>query len=93
MDDAAPHARATLAHDLRGPLITVEGFAAEIGEALGELERLIATDADPARTAARLSELLVDDLRPCLGFLESATRTMHDRIDALGSRAADGGGD
>lgn len=93
MDDAATSTRATLAHDLRGPLITVEGFAAEIGEALTELERLLAAEADPARVAARLAELLDEDLRPCLGFVESAARTMHDRIDALGASSADKSGD
>lgn len=82
-------ARSTLVHDLRGPLITIDGFAGEIDRALEELETLLEGGADASVVTERLAALLADDLRPCLGFVESATRTMHERIDFLAATLAE----
>lgn len=85
---------AKLAHDLRGPLVTIEGFVGEIAVALDELEGLLAADAPAADVAARLAVLLEADLRPCVGFVTRATAMLHARIDAIGTpveRNANGG--
>ena len=75
--------RSTLAHDLRGPLVTIDGFTGEIEHALAELDALLARNADAPEVVGRLRELLAEDLRPCLGFVGEATRQLHARIDAL----------
>ena len=74
---------ATLVHDLRGPLVTLDGFAGEIGEALGELETLLERGEAPEAIVAKLRELMVEDLRPCLGFVADAAAQLHERIDRL----------
>ena len=76
-------ASATLVHDLRGPLVTMEGFVGEVGLALDELEALLREEASSADVVARLRELLEADLRPCLAFVDRAAQTLHGRIDAL----------
>ena len=70
-----------LAHDLRGPLVTIDGFHGEISLALDELERMF-SDGEPAIDIAnRLSSLLDEDLRPCLAFATRAAGQLHEVID------------
>ena len=80
---AAARASATLVHDLRGPLVTIDGFAGEIRHALEELDALLGPETPDAALVARLRTLLEEDLRPCLGFVDEAARLLHARIDAL----------
>ena len=82
-DDDITRRNASLAHDLRGPLVTVEGFVGEIAAALDELEGLLNEGATASDVATRLSVLLDADLRPCVGFITRAATMMHGRIDAL----------
>lgn len=83
-DDGADRADgARLAHDLRGPLLNIEGFAAEIALGFEELERLLDQAAPADAVIVRLGALLDEDLRPCLDFLERAATMLHARIDAL----------
>lgn len=77
-----------LAHDLRGPLVTIEGFQGEMSHALDELERMLAEAAPPGDIVARLATLLDEDLRPCLAFATRAASQMHARIDELEPREA-----
>ena len=79
----------SLVHDLRGPLITLEGFLGEVDEALTELEKLIGDGAPEGVVAERLAALLVDDIRPCLAFVDAAGASLHERIDALRPSPAD----
>ena len=81
-------ASSRLAHDLRGPLVTIEGFVGEISAALDELESLLADGAPAADVSTRLAVLLDADLRPCIGFVTRAASMMHTRIDALDEPAA-----
>ena len=72
-----------LAHDLRGPLVTIEGFVGEIAAALDELELLIADGASANDVSTRLGVLLEADLRPCIDFVTRSATMMHARIDAI----------
>ena len=72
-----------LAHDLRGPLVTIEGFVGEMAVALDELEILIADGAPATDVTTRLAVLLEADLRPCIDFVARAATMMHARIDQL----------
>ena len=82
--------RSTLVHDLRGPLVTIEGFTGEIGQALGELETMLGAQAAPEEVVGRLTELLDEDLLPCLEFVSRAVTMMHGRIDGIDGAASDG---
>lgn len=81
--EAASGRGARLAHDLRGPLLTIEGFAAEIAIALEELERMLDGSVPADTVVARLGALLDEDLRPCLDFLGRAATMLHERIDSI----------
>lgn len=72
-----------LAHDLRGPLVTIEGFQGEMSHALDELERMLTDGEKSSEIAERLASLLDEDLRPCLAFAGRALGQMHERIDEL----------
>ena len=84
-----------LAHDLRGPALTVQGFAAELRLAVAELSRLAAengesdVDADDGAELARAVAAIVEtDLEPCLECIASAATTLAERIDGLDGAAA-----
>lgn len=83
MSEPARTSDSELAHDLRGPLVTIEGFVGEIAVALDELEILIADGAPATDVTTRLAVLLEADLRPCLDFVARAASMMHTRIDTL----------
>ena len=83
MSEAACTSDPGLAHDLRGPLVTIEGFVGEIAAALDELEILIADGASANDVTTRLGVLLEADLRPCIDFVTRSAAMMHARIDAI----------
>ena len=75
-----------LAHDLRGPALTVQGFASELGVALAELAEAAAAardGGDGEALARRVAELLEADLEPCVECISSAATTLAERIDEL----------
>ena len=81
-----------LAHDLRGPALTIQGFAAELSAAVAELSEAAASAGDAAEAEAardelvrRVSEIVAADLEPCLECVASAATTLCERIDELGS--------
>ena len=85
-----------LAHDLRGPALTVQGFAAELRLAVTELSRLAAEnggsdgDADDGAELARaVAAIVATDLEPCLECIASAATTLAERIDGLDGAASE----
>ena len=85
-----------LAHDLRGPALTVQGFAAELRLAVAELSRLAAERAegdgrnadDGVELARAIAAIVETDLEPCLECIASAATTLAERIDGLDGAAA-----
>jgi len=76
-------ASVSLVHDLRGPLVTIDGFGSEMRYALEELEALLAGNPSDADVVATLRGVLKDDLQPCLKFVLESSQMLHARIDAL----------
>ncbi len=68
-------------HDLRSPLVNVQGFAGELERTCARLrEILVDTDpGDPAERAADVRALLEEDIPEALGFIRSGI----ERIDSL----------
>jgi PAS domain S-box-containing protein len=70
-------------HDLRSPLVNVQGFSAELKAALEELRVLLGDAALPKQARARLDVLLVEDLPESLGYILSGIAKMDSLIAGL----------
>lgn len=85
--DVAEASRKRL-HDLRAPLITMQGFGTELAEAVGRLVRLVDThrSALPDEYSAQAREVLEKDIAPCLGFLQSSMDKLQAVLDGESER-------
>jgi PAS domain S-box-containing protein len=70
-------------HDLRGPLVNIEGFTGEIRRSLEELKALLKQTALPADTAERLLHLLDKDIGESLYFISAGTAKMDSLLSGL----------
>ena len=71
-----------LAHDLRGPALTIQGFASELAMAVEELSRATGP-GDRDELARRVAEIVETDLEPCVECIAGAATTLAERIDGL----------
>ena len=72
-----------LAHDLRGPALTIQGFASELSMAVTDLSEAAGAGGDSEALAKRVAEIVSADLEPCLECISSAATTLAERIDEL----------
>ena len=70
-------------HDLRTPLVNIQGFGKNLGIDLGELHGLVAGAGLPAEAKARALKLLTADLPESLGYIEGSVVKMGMLITAL----------
>lgn len=70
-------------HDLRSPLVNVQGFSTELKAALEELRAILDGLALPGETRRRLDMLLAEDLQESLGFILSGISKMDTLISGL----------
>lgn len=70
-------------HDLRGPLVNIEGFAGEIRRALEELNALLKQTALPADISERLEDLLEKEIGESLHFISAGTAKMDSLLSGL----------
>ncbi|HOK67753.1 MAG TPA: PAS domain S-box protein [Anaerohalosphaeraceae bacterium] len=70
-------------HDLRGPLVNIEGFAGEIRRALEEMKTLLEKAGLPPETNERLQELLQKDIGESLHFISAGTAKMDSLLSGL----------
>ena len=70
-------------HDLRAPLVNVDGFAGELDKAVIELSDLIGQFDTrlPVEFHNRLATLIEQDVGPCLSLLQSAVDKLDKQID------------
>lgn len=70
-------------HDLRTPLITIQGFCNELGNCCNELFTGIDTIAIPEKSKKKLAPLVSDEIPRCLSKIESAVRKITSLVDGL----------
>lgn len=72
----------SVSHDLRSPLVNLQGFSRELGTARLELQNILAGDlSDEARTSAKL--LIDKDVAESIHYIQTAVTRLSGIIDAL----------
>jgi signal transduction histidine kinase len=66
-------------HDLRTPLVNIQGYAGELRECCREIEALIADVRIPGEVQKGISSILTEDIPESLGYINSGA----ERLDAL----------
>lgn len=70
-------------HDLRSPLVNVDGFARELKLSMDELLSLVATVELPEASAKTLDRLVHHDIPVSLKYIEAGTRRMDQLLGGL----------
>ncbi|MEN8126619.1 MAG: PAS domain S-box protein [Planctomycetota bacterium] len=73
----------TTAHDLRSPLVNIDGFAGELEKGLEKLEGALAGQPLSKEAAETLEYLLKTDIAESLGFIQSGSRNMDALLKGL----------
>ena len=73
----------SVSHDLRGPLVNLQGFSQELVLTQQELARLLADPRVPADVRNRGLALLSGDLSESVGFIRNAVQHLGNIIDGL----------
>ena len=74
-----------VSHDLRAPLVNVQGFCGELRYSMEDLREVLAKDGQtlPPQSRMRLSEILDCDMQEALRFIDNAIRKMDAQINAV----------
>jgi signal transduction histidine kinase len=73
----------SVSHDLRSPLVNLQGFSQELELAFRGLRRMIAENGVPAGVRERAAALLDSDAQESIQFIQTAVRRLATIIDAL----------
>jgi PAS domain S-box-containing protein len=73
----------SVSHDLRSPLVNLEGFSQELAASLRDLTRLLADDRIPADVRARAAELVDGAMLESVTFIRTGVDRLSRIIDAL----------
>lgn len=73
----------SVSHDLRSPLVNLEGFSQELAHVCGELRELFAGPEVPADTRARGLSLLDGDVAESIRYINQAVLRLSGIIDSL----------
>jgi signal transduction histidine kinase len=72
-----------VSHDMRSPLVTIQGFVGELVTSLDELKALLAHSALPSELGTRIRVILDEDIAGSLSFITAGTDKFERLINAL----------
>jgi PAS domain S-box-containing protein len=70
-------------HDLRAPLVNIQGFTDELKSAYKNLQSIIQTEKDPHELNRKVSQLINEEIAESLGFIISSSSKMDSLISGL----------
>ena len=73
----------SVSHDLRTPLVNLQGFSQELTLASGTLQGLLSSTAVPPDIQAKALSVLKDDLAESVAFIGNAVRHLDNIVDGL----------
>lgn len=73
----------SVSHDLRSPLVNLQGFSQELTSTVDELRSLWQNSSANAESIGRTLEMLDDDMQPSLRFIQAGVLRLSSIIDAL----------
>jgi signal transduction histidine kinase len=73
----------SVSHDLRSPLVNLQGFSKELHVSCDELDDMVTQARLPANEARRMTQILDGDVRESLHYLRTAVARAAAIIDAL----------
>jgi DNA-binding response OmpR family regulator/two-component sensor histidine kinase len=73
----------SVSHDLRSPLVNLQGFSKELGNSCSDLREIIANPAVPDGTRTKCAALIDGEMNEAIQFIQSAVMRLSTNIDAL----------
>jgi PAS domain S-box-containing protein len=73
----------SVSHDLRSPLVNLEGFSKELGLSCDELRKVLVGSALPAAARQRVLDLVDKDIAESVRYIRTAVTRLSAIIDAL----------
>lgn len=73
----------SVSHDLRSPLVNLQGFSKELAHTCRELTAAVADDSIPESARRQLKPLIEQDMPDSLRFIQSAVTRSANIIDAM----------
>ena len=73
----------SVSHDLRSPLVNLQGFSQELALVFRDLHRIVMESNVPASVRQRVTDLLDRDANESIQFIQTAVRRLATIIDAL----------
>jgi signal transduction histidine kinase len=73
----------TASHDLRSPLVNIQGFSQRLEKAMGEINARLRQDDVPVVVHDSLARQLDERIPAALGFIKSSSRKMDNLINGL----------
>ena len=73
----------SVSHDLRSPLVNIQGFSQELGLGIQSLQQLLSRSDVPADVRERCHELIAVELTESIDYIHNAVRHLGTIIDGL----------
>ncbi len=73
----------SVSHDLRSPLVNLQGFSQELTLSLGALADLLAKPGVPVEVRAEATALIDGELQASIGFIRNAVNQLGNIVDGL----------